>query len=155
MTFEILPWHWIVFGFALMTSEMFLATFFILWFGAAAVIVGISVYFVPNLSTNAQILTWTVLSTLLAWCWFKYLKPLSIDRTKAGLSKEAIVGEIGQVLVPPNDDKRGKLRFPAPILGDDEWVIMSQDDLSIGDRVTVVDVSGNSLIVKRVVTNNS
>ncbi|MFT4562700.1 MAG: hypothetical protein ACI9BW_002447 [Gammaproteobacteria bacterium] len=155
MTFEILPWHWIVFGIVLMTSEMFLATFFILWFGAAAVVVGAVVYFVPDISTNAQILTWTVLSALLAWGWFKYLKPLSVDRTKAGLSKEAIVGEVGQVLVAPNGEKRGRLRFPAPILGDDEWIIISQDDLSIGDRVTVTDVSGNSLIVKRVVTDKS
>ena len=39
MTFEILPWQWIVFGIALMISEIFLTTFFILWFGAAAVAV--------------------------------------------------------------------------------------------------------------------
>lgn len=155
MSFDISPWHWIVFGIGLMIFEMFLTTFFILWFGAAAVIVGTLAYFVPDLSVNFQILTWTILSSVLAWSWFKYLKPLSIDRTKAGLSKESIVGEIGQVLVVPIEDKRGKLRFPAPILGDDEWIIMSQDTLAIGDRVTVVDVSGNSLIVKRVVLNSS
>jgi membrane protein implicated in regulation of membrane protease activity len=155
MTFDILPWHWIVFGIGLMIFEMFLTTFFILWFGAAAVIVGALAYFAPNIPVNFQILIWTVLSSVLAWCWFKYLKPLSIDRTKAGLSKESIVGEVGQVLVVPIADKRGKLRFPAPILGDDEWIIMSQDKLAIGDRVSVVDVSGNSLIVKRVIPDNS
>ena len=95
------------------------------------------------------------MSSVLAWCWFKYLKPLSIDRTKAGLSKESIVGEVGQVLVVPSEDKRGKLRFPAPILGDDEWIIMCQDDLAIGDRVSVVDVSGNALIVKPVIPDNA
>ncbi|MFP6780524.1 MAG: NfeD family protein, partial [Gammaproteobacteria bacterium] len=36
MTVEILPWHWLVFGIGLMILEMFLTTFFILWFGAAA-----------------------------------------------------------------------------------------------------------------------
>lgn len=149
MGFELLPWHWIVFGIALAISEIFLATFFVLWFGAAAVLVGILLFVLPDLSLSAQILSWTVLSTVLAFGWFKYLKPLSVDRTKAGLSKEAIMGEVGQVLVVPTDDKRGKLRFPAPILGDDEWLILSRDALAIGDRVSVVDVSGNSLIVEK------
>lgn len=151
MGFEILPWHWIVFGIALAISEIFIATFFILWFGAAAVLVGILLLSMPELSLTAQILWWTILSTILAIGWFKYLKPLSIDRTKAGLSKEAIVGEVGQVLSVPTANKRGKLRFPAPILGSDEWIIMSRDDLAIGDRVTVKDVSGNSLIVEKFV----
>ncbi len=152
MAFEFLPWHWIVFGIALMIGEIFLATFFILWFGAAAVLVGVMLYFVPTLSATWQILSWTIVSSILAWGWFRYLKPLSIDKTKAGLSKEAIVGEIGQVLVVPTGDKRGRLRFPAPVLGADEWIIISQDELALGDRVTVVDVSGNSLIVKNVAT---
>ena len=149
MAFEILPWHWVVFGFAVMVSEMFLATFFILWFGAAAVVVGIVLFLMPDLSMTWQILLWTILSSALALGWFKYLKPLSIDKTKAGLSKEAITGEIGQVMIVPTAEKRGKLRFPAPVLGADEWIIISTDELSVGDRVTVVDVSGNSLIVKK------
>jgi len=155
MAFEILPWHWIVFGIALMISEIFLATFFILWFGAAAVAVGVVLYVVPNLSLSWQILLWTIVSSVLAYAWFKFLKPLSIDRTKAGLSKEAIMGEVGQVLVVPTGDKRGKLRFPAPILGDDEWIIISTDNLALGDRVSVVDVSGNSLIVAKYSPGNS
>ena len=149
MAFEILPWHWVVFGIAVMVSEMFLGTFFILWFGAAAVVVGVMLFLIPDLSMTWQILLWTVLSSVLALGWFKYLKPLSIDKTKAGLSKEAITGEVGQVLIVPTEDKRGKLRFPAPVLGADEWIIISQDELTIGDRVRVVDVSGNSLIVKK------
>jgi len=155
MAFEILPWHWIVFGIALMISEIFLATFFILWFGAAAVAVGVVLYVVPNLSLSWQILLWTIVSSVLAYAWFKFLKPLSIDRTKAGLSKEAIMGEVGQVLVVPTGDKRGKLRFPAPILGADEWIIISTDNLALGDRVSVVDVSGNSLIVAKYSPGNS
>lgn len=149
MGFEILPWHWIVFGTALVISEIFLATFFVLWFGAAAIVVGAVLYFNPALTLTTQILIWTVLSAVLAWGWFKYLKPLSIDKTKAGLSKEMIVGEVGQVMVVPNGERRGQLRFPAPVLGSDEWIFITQDELAVGDRVSVTDVSGNSLIVKK------
>ena len=150
MGFELLYWHWIIFGIVLMLSEIFLTVFVILWFGAAAVVVGVLLDITPGIPVTWQILLWTILSTLLAWGWFKYLKPLAIDKTKAGLSREAIVGEKGQVLSAPNGDVRGKMRFPAPVLGADEWLIISQENLSVGDRVSVVDFSGNSLIVKKV-----
>ncbi|OUR90257.1 hypothetical protein A9Q81_19885 [Gammaproteobacteria bacterium 42_54_T18] len=150
MEYEPLYWHWVIFGFLLMLSEIFLISFFILWFGAAAIVIGGILYFFPELSLTWQIFLWTALSTLLAIGWFQFLKPLAIDKTKAGLSREAIVGQIGQVLSPPHDDIKGKLRFPAPILGADEWLIISQAPLSIGDRVKVIDLSGNSLIVTKV-----
>ena len=149
MEFEIVYWHWVVLGVLLMLSEIVLTTFFILWFGIAAVLMGGLLFVLPGLDLTWHILIWTVLSSILALFWFKYLKPLSIDKTKAGLSREAIVGEVGQVISVPRDGKRGQLRFPAPILGADEWLIISQDDLAQGDRVRVKDVSGNSLIVEK------
>ncbi|MET0029631.1 MAG: NfeD family protein [Candidatus Thiodiazotropha sp.] len=142
-------WHWVVFGVILILSEIALTSFFIIWFGVAAIILGGVLFVVPGLSLSWQIFIWTVLSSVLAVVWFKYLKPLSIDRTKAGLSREAIIGEVGQVISAPNEEKRGRLRFPAPILGADEWLIISSDPLSEGDRVKVTDVSGNALIVQK------
>lgn len=148
MDFEIVYWHWIVLGIVLMLSEIFLGSFFVFWFGAAAVVVGALLVIAPGVSSALQLFLWAILSSAFAWFWFKYLKPLSADKTKAGLSKEAMLGQVGQVLSPPNGERRGTLRFPAPILGSDEWVFISQDNLAIGDRVSVLDVSGNSLIVE-------
>lgn len=147
---ELVYWHWIVLGIFLMLAEIFIGSFFIFWFGAAAVVVGLSLTIAPSISAPTQLIFWTLLSLVFAVAWFRFLKPLSKDVTKAGLSREALIGEIGQVLSVPNGDKRGMVRFPAPLLGSDEWLIMSQDSLSIGDRVSVKDVSGNSLIVVRV-----
>jgi membrane protein implicated in regulation of membrane protease activity len=149
MAFELLYWHWIVLALILMLSEIFLGSFFIFWFGAGALSVGIAMLIIPGMSETAQIIVWTFSSSLFAVGWFKIIKPLSLDKTKAGLSREALLGEIGQVLDPPNGDKFGKLRFPAPVLGSDEWLIISQDVLTAGDRVSVVDLSGNSLIVTK------
>lgn len=143
-------WHWVIFGIALMISEAFLGSFFVFWFGAAAIVVGVVLYLAPELSLAIQLLLWGALSSIAAFGWFRYLKPLSPDRTKAGLSRESLLGEIGQVLSPPSGEKRGMLRFPAPVLGSDEWLIISQDNLLPGDRVNVVDVSGNTLIVKKI-----
>ncbi|MEE3300572.1 MAG: NfeD family protein, partial [Pseudomonadota bacterium] len=124
-------------------------SFFIFWFGAAATFVGLLLVPFPELSETTQIMIWAITSTAFALAWFKIIKPLNVDKTKAGLSREALVGEIGQVLKVPTGEKRGKVRFPAPLIGSDEWLIISQDELNIGDRVSVVDLSGNSLIVKK------
>ena len=149
MDFALLYWHWIVFGIGLMLLEIFLGSFFILWFGAAAIVVGILMVPLPAMSVIAQVLIWAISSTAFAFAWFKLIKPLNTDKTKAGLSREALLGEIGQVLRVPNGEQRGKVRFPAPVLGSDEWLIISQEDLDIGDRVSVIDLSGNALIVKK------
>ena len=150
MEFGIEYWHWIVFGIALMLSEIFIGSFFIFWFGAAAVVVGLLILPLPDMSPTAQVIIWAISSASFALAWFKLVKPLNVDKTKAGLSKESLVGEIGQVLQIPSGDKRGKVRFPAPILGSDEWLIISHDTVSIGDRVSVIDLSGNALIVEKV-----
>lgn len=149
MDLTFLYWHWIVIGVALMLGEIFIGTFFIFWFGAAAIVIGLVLVLFPGINLALQIISWAVLSTLFALGWFRFLKPLSIDKTQAGLSRETLLGESGQVLSPPNGDKRGTVRFPAPVLGSDEWLFISQDQLNIGDRVSVIDVSGNSLIVKK------
>ena len=150
MEFAFEYWHWIVFGIALMLSEIFIGSFFIVWFGAAAIVVGLLLLPLPNMSETAQLILWAISSASFALAWFKLIKPLNIDKTKAGLSKEALIGEVGQVLQVPSGDKRGKVRFPAPVLGSDEWLIISHEAVSIGDRVSVVDLSGNALIVKKV-----
>ncbi len=145
----LLYWHWIVLGIVLTLSEIFIGSFFIFWFGVSAIVVGIILLLLPDMTIAIQILIWAILSGAFALAWFKYLKPLSRDKTKAGLSKEALLGQVGQVISPPNVEKRGMIRFPAPVLGSDEWMIISNDALEVGDRVSVTELSGNSLIVTK------
>lgn len=149
MDFEVLYWHWIVFGFALAIFEIFTFTFFALWFAAGALIVGALVYFFPALDLKWQLLIWAVVSSALAWAWVKYIKPQSKDRTSADLSREAILGQVGQVIRTPMGDKRGEMRFSVPILGSEEWDILCDDDIAIGDRVIVSDILGNALVVAK------
>ncbi len=70
------------------------------------------------------------------------------DRTKAGISREAVTGETGIVTRAPQDEIRGVVRFSMPLLGADEWEFICHDGCSVGDRVEVTDVSGNTLIVR-------
>jgi membrane protein implicated in regulation of membrane protease activity len=81
--FELLYWHWIVAGIILILLEIPLPSFTTLWLGAAAIIVGLLMLAFPEMNFTAQVLAWTVLSVLMTWGWFKYLRPLSTDRTMA------------------------------------------------------------------------
>jgi membrane protein implicated in regulation of membrane protease activity len=148
--FVVLYWHWIVLGIALMAIEILLPSFVALWFGAAAVVVGVLLVFIPSLSVAIQVVLWVIFSILFTWLWFRIMQPLAVDKTKAGLSREAIVGEIGQVLAAPTTERRGTLRFSVPILGADEWPFICSDAVASGDRVRVSDISGNDLIVIKV-----
>ena len=139
-------WHWLVLGMILVAAEMVVPSFTLLWFGAAAVLTGLLVAIMP-LSLTLQILIWTILSVLLTFLWFKYLKPLSIDKTKAGLPDESILGETGLVIKLPNQEHRGMMRFTTPKLGSEEWPIICESELKLGDRVRVTAVSGNALVV--------
>ncbi len=153
MEFTVAYWHWIVLGVVLVLLEIALPSFTAIWFGAGAILVGLLVWLMPSLSLTAQVIIWAIASGVLTWAWFKFIKPLAVDRTKAGLSRESLIGEVGQVLSMPTEERRGTLRFPAPLLGSDEWMFISSDALAIGDRVRVIDLSGNSLIVAKHQTN--
>ena len=129
--------------------EIALPSFTALWFGLGAVLVGLLMLLVPELSLSWQVFIWTVSSALATFLWFRYFKPRAIDKTMAGLSREAILGEIGLVIAAPQGDRRGKLRFSLPMLGAEEWDIICEQEVVPGDRVAVVDISGNALIVKK------
>ena len=147
MEFELLYWHWIVFGIGLMMLEIFIPSFTILWFGAGAVVVGAVLFVFPEVSLAFQVFIWAMSSCIFTALWFKLLKPKPIDEGMVALSLESIQGEVGQVLVIPSEQRQGTLRFPAPILGLGQWSFICEEPVAIGDRVRVTDISGNTLIV--------
>ena len=104
-------WHWLVVGMVLIVLEIFLPSFTALWFGLGALIVGALLWFTPGVPLVWQLMVWLLASTLFTWAWFRFFKRLSPDRTKAGLSREAILGETAQVISAPHEEKRGVLRF--------------------------------------------
>lgn len=149
MEFIILYWHWLVFGMLLMAAEIFIPSFTIFWFGLGAIVVSALLWIVPDLSLSWQIATWAAASSLFALLWFKLIRPTMIDRTKAGIAREAIAGESGQVIKAPTEHSRGIVRFTTPVLGDDEWEFICNSDVQLGDRVFIRELSGNTLLVEK------
>lgn len=148
MQFVTEPWHWFLFGIALIVLEIFAPSFTIFWFGLAAVVVSAILFIFPTLALSTQIIIWVILSIIITLSWFKFIRPLfNKDHTKAGLPREATIGQVGMVIQLIPEHNEAIVRFPMPILGSDEWTCRLLQPTKIGDRVTVKDILGNQLIV--------
>lgn len=144
------PWHWLIFGLILMILEMFVPTFFLLWFGASAVVTAVLAW-AFGLGFGTSVVSWLVLSVILCLSWFKFIQPNIKTRTTAGLGGSVIIGEIGMLTHAPSANGLGKVRFSVPKVGSDEWLCRGADGevLQAGDRVVVVQILGNELVVRR------
>ena len=148
MDFIIEPWHWFVLGILLILSELILPAFAALWFGIAAIVVSLLYWLFPSMSFTVQMILWIILSIICTVAWFKFIRPLSVDKTKAGLSRESTIGQIGMVIQTGMPHDLIRVRFPMPLLGSDEWDCRISTPVQIGDRVKVTDILGNDLVVQ-------
>ena len=148
MNFIFEPWHWFVLGILLILSELILPAFAALWFGIAAIAVSLVFLLFPSMSFTFQVVLWIILSIGCTVLWFKFIKPLSVDKTKAGMSREATIGQTGMVIQTGLAHNEIRVRFALPVLGSDEWNCRSLSPVEVGDRVTVTDILGNDLVVK-------
>ena len=142
-------WHWLVLGMLLVIAELFVPSFTIFWFGLGAMVVSGWLYLSPGLGLSGQLFVWACASAVFTFLWFRLIRPRMKDRTKAGISREAVVGESGQVIRAPEENRRGTVRFATPLLGAEEWPFMCGQAVAVGDRVFVRDISGNTLIVEK------
>lgn len=144
------PWHWAVMGLLLMTLELFLPSFAALWFGAAALITALVAWLVP-MGLIAQVVLWLGMSVVFCALWFRLVQPRIKIRTKAGLGGAVIIGEIGMITQAVADGGTGIVRFSVPKVGAAEWLCRSVDGqaIAVGERVIVVTVMGNELIVTK------
>jgi membrane protein implicated in regulation of membrane protease activity len=141
-------WHWLVLGIVLMLLELAVPAFFLIWFGAGAIVVGLALLAAPSLPFAWQILIWIVFSLGFVWLWFKVFKS-SLHKTRAGMSRGAAIGEIGLVIRDLRPFEKGQVRFQKPVMGDEVWDALADEEIRIGERVRVIDVEGNLLKVAK------
>lgn len=141
-------WQWLLIGIALCVFEVFVPSFTVLWFGLGAfVVAAFAALFSPSLTIELAI--WAISTGALAVAWFRFFKPRLLDKTNAGISREAAVGQIGTVIKPSAEHIRGVVRFSVPLLGEDEWPYICEAQLALGDRCKVIDVLGNALLIEK------
>lgn len=142
-------WAWIVGGIGLILAELVIPSFFVVWFGLGALLVGLLALLIPGLSLTAQLATWTAASLAMVMLWFKVFKP-GFHKTRIGTAAGEAVGEIGLLVSAVAPFERGKVRFQRPVLGSEEWVCMADTPIATGERVKVVAVEGSFLTVSKV-----
>ena len=140
---EILYWHWWVLGLGLLVAEMLLPTgFFLIWVGAAALLVGVLAWIVP-MSWEAEMVLFGVLSVASFLAWRRF-RPVNLDSDQPALNRRghSYVGRTF-TLTAPIVNGIGKLH-----VDDSQWRI-SGADAEAGAQVKVVAVDGATLKVER------
>ena len=149
MDMELAWWHWMVIGLGLGLLELCVASFFVIWFGLGALLVGVAMLAIPDMAFSAQILLWTAASVAMTVLWFTVLRK-DAGKTRSGQADEAL-GEIGVLVraVEPLgiESARGEVRFQRPVMGSDVWPCLADEAIAAGQRVRVLAVDGQILKV--------
>lgn len=135
-------WYWIVGGIALVLAELATATFYVVWFGLAAVLVGLVAWLAPSLSATAQVALWIAASLAMVAAWFKVFRQGQVS-TRVGTADGEVIGEVGLLVSAVEPFTKGKVRFQRPLLGSDEWVCLADEGIAAGERVRVVSIEGS------------
>ncbi|MFZ5762978.1 MAG: NfeD family protein [Thermodesulfobacteriota bacterium] len=139
-------WQWIVGGLLLTLAELMVPALFLVWFGIGAILVGLVLLVLP-ITLAAQFTLWAVASCAMVLLWFRVVK--NPDRTKAGIAKDAFLGETGLITKEVSELGKGEIRFQKPILGSEVWPVIADESIKAGERAQIIDVLGQTLKVAR------
>lgn len=141
-------WQWEIAGIALVLLELAIPTFYVLWFGVGAMLVGLVLLAAGELSLTAQISLWIVASLAMTVLWFRVFKR-SQHKTLIGTAAGEVIGEVGLLVSAVAPFQRGKVRFQRPLLGAEEWACVAETAIAAGERVRVVAVEGSFVRVAK------
>ena len=142
-------WVWGLIGIVLLGLEMASGTFYVLWFGIAALIVASAMLAFPNISQAAQLLTFSVLSLGSLTIWKLYYKKTE-THSKVGQAQGEEIGRVGIVTQDTSATHTGKISFVQGVMGSREWVSVSNEPIEIGANASVEAVEGNVLRIRQV-----
>lgn len=135
-------------GIVLMLAELAIPAFFVIWFGLGAVLVGLLLLVTPALSLTTQVVMWTLASVALTVAWFRIFRT-DQHKTRFGQAGSGAVGEIGLLTSAVAPYQPGQVRFQKPVLGAEQWECRADDAIAAGERVRVVSVEGNYVMVTK------
>lgn len=139
---DLLYWHWLVLGLALLCAEMLIASeFVLLWMGVSAVVVGLLTWLLP-LNWQAELVLFGVLSIVSYFTYRKFRPTIENDKPTLNRRGHSYVGRTF-TLSAPIVNGIGKVH-----VDDSQWRV-SGVDTPAGHSVRVVEVDGTTLKVVR------
>ena len=142
-------WIWGAIGLILLGVEMATGTFYVLWFGVAALCMAATMWWLPSLAVAIQFGLFAALSlgSLAAWR-LNYKKTSTHSRVGQAQGEE--IGRIGTVTETVGPRQMGKIVFTQGVMGSRDWVAVADEVIEIGADASVLAVEGNALRLKKV-----
>lgn len=141
-------WVWGALGLILLAIEMASGTFYVLWFGVAALCTSVATWILPELSHALQFTIFAVLSLGSLAIWRRYYKKTEIHY-RVGQAQGEEIGRIGTVIKATGPTHSGTIRFAQGLMGSREWVALSDEPIEAGNHASVVAVEGNTLRITK------
>jgi membrane protein implicated in regulation of membrane protease activity len=140
-------WHWFALGAGLLILEILTPTFYFIWPGVAAVVVGLLLLVLPDLPWTVTLSVFGGVSVIATLIWHSYFKPRAGDRTGQMALNQRSTRYIGRRAIVADGFRSGR----GPILLDDtRWQAVSDTgaDLAPGASVEIVGADGVVLRVR-------
>ena len=137
-------WIWGALGLLLLAAEMATGTFYIVWFGIAALLVALISWLFPSISTPLQCLIFAILSLGSLAVWKLYYKKTE-THSRVGQAQGEEIGRVGLVFETVSATQNGKIRFTQGLMGSREWAAVSNNTIEVGSEAKVIAVEGNAL----------
>jgi membrane protein implicated in regulation of membrane protease activity len=142
-------WIWGALGLILLGVEMATGTFYVLWFGIAALCLAIAIWFFPEMPSAVQYAMFSALSLGSLAIWRLIYKKTATD-SRVGQSLGEEIGRIGTVSETCSMTKSGKISFTQGLMGSRVWAAVSNEAIEVGSNAKVVAVEGNELRIVKV-----
>lgn len=140
-------WHWFALGAVLIIIEIFTPTFYLIWPGIAAVVVGVAKIAVPDLSWQASITLFGVMSLVAIVLWSMFYRRLPANGAAiSSLNRRANL-YVGRRAVVAEGFRSGRGSI---LLDDTRWQAVNEfgTDLGAGSAVLVTGADGVMLKVR-------
>lgn len=141
-------WAWAILGLVLLSVEMLSGTFYILWFGIAALCVALMLFVFPDVPLAGQLFAFTLLSVLSLTIWKRNYAPKQ-PGLRVGQAQDDTIGKVGRMTAAVSPEQNGTIAFTVPVMGSREWAAISGHTIDVGEQAEVVAVVGNYLRVQR------
>ncbi|MEZ0316528.1 MAG: NfeD family protein [Methylophilaceae bacterium] len=141
-------WVWGILGLILLAFEMATGTFYIFWFGIAALILAGALSIFPSINVALQLLLYSVLSLGSLAIWRRFYKKTGTD-LKIGQSEGDEIGRVGIIIEAVSARKNGRIQFAQGVMGSREWAAIANEDIDVGADAVITGIEGNSLRVKK------
>ncbi|HGM5484264.1 TPA: NfeD family protein [Serratia marcescens] len=141
-------WFWLSLGGVLLAAEMLGAGGYLLWSGVAALLVGVLIWLLPQLSWAWQGAIFAVLTVVVAYLWWYWLR----RRPAAASGGSPVLNQRNRQLIgtratltEPMHNGMGRIN-----IGDSSWRAQAAEDLLAGTEVEVVAVEGVTLVIRAI-----